>query len=144
MKMSLEEWRKRRRERKDRFYEDMNKESLEQWLQRTLARADQSGGPNSCWVIHSCKSPYPTARIGSYRGPIIRIICTILYGPIPDGWVIRHKCDNPRCINPAHLVPGTKAANTRDIARQYGGLRPTYRERREAAIRRHKERLNNS
>lgn len=31
-----------------------------------------------------------------------------------DGWVIRHKCDNPRCINPEHLEIGTHLDNERD------------------------------
>lgn len=32
------------------------------------------------------------------------------------GVVVRHTCDNPRCINPDHLVPGTRADNNRDRA----------------------------
>lgn len=30
------------------------------------------------------------------------------------GIVIRHTCDNPRCINPDHLIPGTQIDNIAD------------------------------
>jgi hypothetical protein len=32
------------------------------------------------------------------------------------GRVVRHTCDNPRCINPLHLLIGTRADNNRDRA----------------------------
>lgn len=31
-----------------------------------------------------------------------------------SGWVIRHMCDNPPCVNPDHLKIGTHADNVQD------------------------------
>lgn len=35
-------------------------------------------------------------------------------GPIAEGDVIRHRCDNPKCVNPQHLVVGSLSQNTQD------------------------------
>lgn len=36
-------------------------------------------------------------------------------GAIDDDCVILHKCDNPSCVNPVHLVQGTQADNIQDM-----------------------------
>lgn len=35
-------------------------------------------------------------------------------GPIPDGMVVMHTCDNPPCVNIDHLVLGTQQDNIAD------------------------------
>jgi hypothetical protein len=44
-----------------------------------------------------------------------RIVWSHHNGPIPAGMVIRHKCDRPSCVNPAHLLIGTVRDNARDM-----------------------------
>jgi len=39
-------------------------------------------------------------------------------GPIPPGMLVCHTCDNPRCVEPAHLFLGTNYDNTIDCLRK--------------------------
>jgi HNH endonuclease len=54
-----------------------------------------------------------------YRGTtwtVPRIVWTELRGRIPPKLYVLHCCDNPSCINIAHLYLGTQADNMKDMS----------------------------
>ena len=64
----------------------------------------------------------------SYQGKQIlahRLAYLLTHGSIPEGVEICHDCDNPPCIKPAHLFPGTHAENMSDMkAKKRSGRLP--------------------
>lgn len=70
-----------------------------------------------CWICTShCKDKDGYAKIFVFNNHLRlhRYVYTILKGDIPENMVIRHKCDNPSCINPEHLEVGTVIQNVLD------------------------------
>ncbi|MFQ3543637.1 HNH endonuclease signature motif containing protein [Halobacillus rhizosphaerae] len=60
------------------------------------------------------KDGHVKIRVNNKRFLLHRIAYEQNIGKIPDGLVVRHKCDNANCINPKHLELGTHADNVND------------------------------
>lgn len=58
---------------------------------------------------------YPLLKRKGKMLRISRFIYQECYGEIPEKMVVRHKCDNPHCINPEHLEIGTYKQNSLDM-----------------------------
>ena len=70
----------------------------------------------TCWLWQGKPntSGYGTIRDGGRKHRVHRIAWEWANGPIPDGMLVLHSCDTPRCVNPAHLSLGTVRDNNYD------------------------------
>lgn len=71
---------------------------------------------SECWPWLACKTGgrYGYIRINKVAYVAHRIAYELTFGAIPDGLLVRHKCDNPTCCNPNHLELGTQIDNMQD------------------------------
>ena len=82
-------------------------------LERFEAKFQKSDG---CWLWRAGvdKSGYGRFRIGQNKVRAHRASYEFYKSSIPADMVVRHACDNPRCVNPEHLLIGTHKDNTQD------------------------------
>jgi hypothetical protein len=121
VRASLEE-RKTRRKLYVRKGEDP---TASEHLARRLANGLDSAVDGECWnwtrSTNGCG--YGTLRVAGRTVYAHRLALELSGEKIPESAHVLHACDNPRCINPAHLSTGTRSDNMKDAVTK-GRLAP--------------------
>ena len=85
--------------------------------------------PNACWEWNKkCSHPFGYARFG-YDNRIElahRFSYNLHNAPLKKGECVLHQCDNPKCVNPAHLKAGSRKENAKERDSRNRGNRGSF------------------
>jgi len=75
----------------------------------------KDSGCFECTSHYTSTGGYIEYHFNNKKRVLHRYIFEECYGNIPDGMIVRHKCDNRACINPEHLELGSHEENMKDM-----------------------------
>lgn len=78
-------------------------------------------GEEGCWewAGATTKAGYPEVKFNGETKYVHRMAARRAGADVHDK-VVRHSCDNPRCVNPRHLQVGSHSENQKDSCRRDG------------------------
>jgi hypothetical protein len=86
--------------------------------ERFWARVDKAG-PSGCWLWMGAKARgYGQFYLNGRNRKATHVAWLLTHGSIPEGKMACHTCDNPTCVNPAHIFWGTMSDNILDAVKK--------------------------
>lgn len=79
---------------------------------------------DGCWHYIGNRAPFGYGLIWVHNKLTTthRYSWRLHFGEIPAGMQVLHKCDEPSCVNPAHLFLGTQRDNMHDMIAKGRGV----------------------
>ena len=106
-------------------------------IERFWSHVDKNGpipahqpelGPCWVWTAAHLKAGYGHFKVESYHQVLAhRFSYELVNGVIPARLLVLHRCDNPPCVRPDHLIVGTARDNGHDMSvkgRSYAITKP--------------------
>lgn len=95
------------------------KRTNETFWERFWSHVDKFGD-GGCWNWTGSVNTDGYGQVKRYGVAVMvhRTAFEYLKGPIPKGLQLLHSCDNPACVNPDHLSPGTARDNILDAMKK--------------------------
>lgn len=83
--------------------------------ERFWEKVDKTLSEKGCWLWRGQSGEYGKIYVhGQGLVKCHRLSYEMHKGPIPEGLLVRHTCDVKGCVNPDHLLVGTKKDNAHD------------------------------
>ncbi len=81
------------------------------------SKVDIKDTAKECWNWLGAKKPKGYGNLRANKQYLLahRVSFELENGPIPNGFIVCHTCDNPSCCNPSHLMLGTTKSNSIDM-----------------------------
>jgi len=95
---------------------DKSKATIRERFDARVAKA----GPDECWVwkLKPGLAGYGCLSMGHGNSPVYahRVAWELANGPLPEGLLVRQRCGNRLCCNPAHLFLALNAIDSPEVS----------------------------